>query len=580
MVADIDFPKYMKTILSKDTDEARVSRRAFGLPLNASRSRGLMTTLSSKEPIAGPLISLLAQRFYHFIWRFRFTLREINDSHADKTDLLAKTALLCTICLKYVLAERPSPLDLVGSLSRPMPESAADPSLYTTLRALEYEREEKELVITQSEREEFREAALNSIQGWLERALEGTQKVDDFSNVWWALREGLCAGSDPFMSLIGPVAKKYGSALPPPQGVTRKSFVPEIYTDTRCGAYILSNIHAIIREGPPLDTKLEKNLDTIVTNMLKTLMENAESKNLYLASVQHEGLTRALSLSAEKQFRKMRVKGQINLADFKPVGDFVCVEPGITHRIGQLKDWLKSTEVKNGRGAVLFYGASSTGKSFLVEQFFKVFGRTSQYSENQLICASETRPVDVLAHVAKISANHAPGSPIPFILLDEFDVEMAESLYPSLLVLLEKGFLERNRELKSFVLFLAGGKHGSVEGLRQFLAENQKKKKAQKGIDVYNRIDRDHKIGLPMDLYRNKNLRMMVGLSVLLQEFGPSIKVSTSLLLHIREMRVDQGEGVRQFKSLKGDVEKSSDGTLVLRGDLGPTNPITVVAGK
>src|SRR6185312_5093621 len=102
----------------------------------------------------------------------------------------------------------------------------------------------------------------------------------------------------------------------------------------------------------------------------------------------------------------------------------------------------------------------------------------------------------------------------------------------------------------------------------------------QKGIDVYNRIAPSHKIGLPGDLYRNKNLRMMVGLSVLLQHFGAPANVSTAVLLYIREMRVDQGEGVRQFKSLKDDVRKDTNGNLVLTNDPNTKSPIILVASK
>lgn len=580
VAADVDLPKYIRPMLIKDTKDARLLRQAFGLPLNIGRAHSLMATMSLKERIAAPLISMIAQRLYHFIWRFQFTLRELNDLHDNKSELQDKVAKLCTLCLQYALAQRPSLQDLAGSTSRPIPESAADPSVYAMLRALEYEREEMQLITT-SELDGFRKPALALIHGWLTRVLGDKQKADDYSNAWWALREGLCADGDSFSNLVGPVIKKFGIAQPPPSHVINKSFVPEIYDASRCAAYIIANIHAIIREGPPLEEALEKDLDTIVNRMVRVLMEHPDSKNLYLASVYHEGLTHVLSFSAEKQFRRMRREGKINLADFKPVGDFVCVEPEITRRIGQLKDGLKSAEAKKTRTAVLFYGASSTGKSFLVEQFFREFGRDAVYSANQFICKPETKVDDVKKFIAGIATSQAAGTPTPFILLDEIDVEMTGgSLYPNLLDMLDKGFLEKSCELSSFVLFLAGGKHGSVEEFRKFLVQNQKKKTYQKGIDVYNRIAPSHKIGLPGDLYRNKNLRMMVGLSVLLQHFGAPAKVSTSVLLYIREMRVDQGEGVRQFKSLKDDVKKDANGNLVLTNDPNTTSPIILVASK
>ncbi len=576
---DIEFTKYIKGILTSDTTKNRLVRRAFGLPVEIGRSRSLMDIVALRENISAPLISLLAQRIYHFLWRFQFSLDEIDDSHTDKPDLLAKVALLSTICLEYVLAQRPSLLDLDGSISRSIPESAADPSLYTVLRALEYEREEqKALVISASQREAYRRSALEFIYEWLTQALQDKQKVDDPSNAWWALREGLCADSS-FVSLVEPTIKKFGAAQAPAAEVIKKSFVPEIYKPDRCAAYIISNIHGIFREGPQLDKNVEKQLDLVLNNMLKTLMASADSKNLYLASVHYEGLSCALSFSPEKQFRTMRDKGQIDLADFRPIGDFVCVDLDITRKIRQLKDWLTSVSGKKGRGAILCYGSSSTGKSFLIEQFFKEFGQADQFEVNRLICQPETT-VDDIKKLMTETATRDSGASIPFILLDEFDVEMRRSLYPSLLALLEKGSLGKTADSNGFVLFLAGGKHGSVEALREFLVTNQKKPKFQKGIDVYNRIAPGQKIGLPADLYRNKNLRMMVGLSVLLRHFGSPITVSMSVLLFIREMQVDQGEGVRQFNSLKDDVVKDSEGILVLRSEPDPKKPIRVTLGR
>lgn len=69
---------------------------------------------------------------------------------------------------------------------------------------------------------------------------------------------------------------------------------------------------------------------------------------------------------------------------------------------------------------------------------------------------------------------------------------------------------------------------------------------------------------------------MMTGLSVLLDSFSAPLNLSTEVLQHIRDMRVDQGQGVRQFAGLPDQVEFDVNKALVLRGSPSADKVITV----
>jgi len=224
--------------------------------------------------------------------------------------------------------------------------------------------------------------------------------------------------------------------------------------------------------------------------------------------------------------------------------------------------WLKSPTNRKTRASILVYGASSTGKSFLVEQLFSAFDQKDVYKDRRIQCLPSVNLQAELKDTFDRIAAAPPDSSPPFLFIDEVDVEFPASIYPSLLTLLEKGEIGGARiNSEAFVLFWAGGKHGSVGAFKTFLAKKQKSPKFEKGFDMFNRAK--HRIDLPASLIRDKNQKLLLGLAALLKRFTPPIRVDRSIVGYLRNMPMAEKGGVREFENFSSRV-KDESGVLCL----------------
>ncbi len=165
------------------------------------------------------------------------------------------------------------------------------------------------------------------------------------------------------------------------------------------------------------------------------------------------------------------------------------------------------------------------------------------------------------AELARAVAD-AAGSPqaLPFIFLDEADVELPESLFPMLLRLADTGKIRDGvPELPAFVLFWGGGKCESVERLRQFLRERQRSKAFEKGLDVFNRTT--HRVELSPRLLKHRSHKVALGLSQILRRYPPPVRVDWRIVTALREARVG---GVREFKTFAERTVQTADGLITL----------------
>jgi hypothetical protein len=230
----------------------------------------------------------------HLLWRLELTLRYIPGDWAKEGRKRAAT--IRSICDPHLLARQPTLRDiaLVFKFSvdqAAFAESATDPTLYSVLRAFEYTRfhlpPDKS-----SGTQTARHAALEFLHQYLRDLLDATRPliIHDSSNAWWAVRTGFCEGDDRFRTLLPEIAAKYGDVTAPPSSVSRRAAVPEIYKPLRTASYTLSNAQAIVEHGHDLDAALIDEIHRIIHVMLNRLLVERWSKQLYLASVHHEGL--------------------------------------------------------------------------------------------------------------------------------------------------------------------------------------------------------------------------------------------------------------------------------------------------
>ncbi len=552
-----DLLKYLGLFLGDISPKGKFLRQAFGLPGDVSRGRSLRKLLSWNEPSLQPIVSVYAQRIHQFLWRANYTLNKIDVDW--KTEAISRIESVSELCRPYLLTERPTLMDLALALDlkselKWFSESAADPTLFAVLRAYDYP--EAQLPLPDAEQQTLKEKALTFILQYLIDLVAHRRPIDDSSNAWWALRLGLESGDARFVELVKNFVDMFPKPEFPSAEVRSLSVVPEIYTELRTSAYTLSNIEAILKSDVVLTQDIRSQLQAIMNNAAQKLLL-APSDNLYLACVHCEGLRNYLDY-AENEYIASKMHGcRLALSDFRPVGEFVCVDPALELDIRGLLSWLSSdANVRKNRTSVLVYGSSSTGKSFLVKQFFSAFGQENVYTQRHIVCAPG---MDVPAAVKGALATIAPASPggcPPFLFLDEVDVEFSTSIYTSLLTLLDKGEVGGTSVgVDELVLFWAGGKHGTVQALKTFLEKKQKSKQFEKGIDMFNRSKR--RLDLPSSLIRNKNQKLLLGLAAIVKQFGSPIKVDRSVVAYLRNMPMLQG--VREFETLGSRFKREAD---------------------
>jgi AAA ATPase-like protein len=571
---DADLLVFISPILTQDKGRNKSLRRAFGFPAKVQLSRKLHGLLASPEPSLRPLISVCAQRIYQFAWRLKATVREIDASWRE--DVMPRIEAAQRICEPHLVAKWPTLLDLSGALKSqsdftPIIESAADPTLFAVLRAFGYNEEDQPLAVKESELKELQQSALEFLFRYLQDVIEKKRSVDDSSNIWWAVRVGLCEGDERFLKLIDSIAEGFRKTIVPGPQIQTRSVVPEIYKDVRTASYTLSNIQAILEAGVKIDDASLESLKKILQVMINVLVKTPHSTNLYLASAHYEGLRNYVDYSEDQFFANKVRDNTLKFEDLTPLVDYACGDPGLEEQIRDVRSWLEKKPAR--RNSLLVYGASSTGKSFLVEKLFKQFEQERYFEGSRIVCAPDLDFPSALRKVAEDIYDRQSESYPPFLYIDEIDVEFPVSIYPQLLRLLDKGAVEGfDKTLDRFVLFWGGGKHGSVENFKKFLTKYQKLRKFEKGLDFYNRAKK--RIDLPFSLFRNKNHKIMVGVAEIAKKFGLPIQVSRNVISELKYLLAERG--AREFGPFVERLELDNS-IVVIRGEPASGNPLTVI---
>jgi hypothetical protein len=567
-VGDTKFQDYLISILRDESPKQETLRRAFEFPSQVNLRQDLTSLLESQELSLMPLKNVCAQRLYHLLWRFKFTVEEIDAEWRE--EVLQKTRSLLLLVDPYLTARRPNLLHVKAALEFAgdpvyFSESVADPMLFAALRAFEYDELREPLPIPDEQRLRFKKETLDFIFVYLSEVLSRQREIDDSSNAWWAVRVGVESGEERFQPLIRIILDRFPSVVAPRDEIRKKSTVPEIYTRLRTSAYTLSNIQAILEQNFALEAELKKQLDAMIQELLTILQDTPRSNNLYLASVHYESLRNYLDYEEFKLIADIVTSGRLQLSEFSPVGEFVCADSTLSETLSELKTWLLSDDVRGHRQSVLIYGPSSVGKSFLIEQLFKEGKQKHLFKDRQVICTPDVDVIGRIASIAsEISSSPTVGVP-PFIFLDEADTERKSSFFPNLIDFLDKGSIRDGApQLREFVLFWGGGKYGSVDNLRNVLEHQQENGPLQKGFDVFNRAK--FKINLPAALLRNKNLKLLLGLAGILRFFNKSqLTIDTSVFTWLRNMPLAFGTGVRQFGNIVRKL-KLEDGIVRVPG--------------
>lgn len=569
---DGDLLSLLKPILGGISPKNATLRQAFGFPATVAASRNLASVLSSSELSFRPIISIYAQRIYQFLWRCEYTVKEID---ADwREEALSKIGFLSQLCEPYLLNQRPTLVDLSSALQHKanlgrFSESAADPTLFAVLRAFDYA--EAGITVSENTKQQMKANALSFIYDYLMAVVTEGKRIDDSSNVWWALRLGLESDDTRFDELVEKLLNLFSKPVVPSVEVKNLSLVPEIYTELRTSAYTLTSLQAILEAKIKLDKGLRSRLRTLIDNAVQKLVKTQPSLNLYLACVHYEGLRGYLDC-IEQEYIASKMKGSIlKLSDFKPVGQFVCGDETLDSQIREVVTWLKPKSTRKKRDSVLVYGASSTGKSFLIEQLFKEFGQESSYVQHRIVCEPSVDVPAVLKNIFDSFSTGSSGAMPPFLFLDEADVVFPKSIFTTVLPLLEGSTLGGSPVTPdSFVLFWAGGKHGSLQAFRTFLVKNQRSKEFEKGFDLFNR---GKQLNLPASLIRNKNQKLLLGLAALAKRFDPPFKVDNSVLRSLRNMSMSDKQGARTFTSFAERCQ-DCDGVVCLKDEEKRGNPI------
>ncbi len=294
---------FLHPILVGGTPQAASLQAAFGLP-TGDRANQLYELVKGGGERMTPFLGLVAQRLNHLLWRLGYTLEYILHDWAKEGRRRAAT--IQTICDPHLLARQPTLRDMAlvfkFSVDQALfAESAPDPTLYAVLRAFEHTQPHLPPDM-RPDTQTARDAALDFLHQYLRDLLGATRPlIHDSSNAWWAVRTGFCAGDDRFRSLIPGIATKYGDVTAPPAEVSRRAAVPEIYKPLRTASYTLSNAQAIVEHNHNLDSGLVNQLHRVIHVMLNRLLVERWSKQLYLASVHHEGLRNFLDYVKDQQ---------------------------------------------------------------------------------------------------------------------------------------------------------------------------------------------------------------------------------------------------------------------------------------
>jgi hypothetical protein len=291
---------YLRALLRDATDTASLVRAGFGLPIAADAATEVADVLALDEPSTQPIINLLAQRLYHVLWRVEVSLRPIEAPWTRTA--VAKVRRLAALLQPDVLAQSPTLAHLRSALESGsdlavFAEPGPDPVLYAVLRALG-DAAEAQSVLTGRALEDARQLALDHLHATVERVLQGSQVVDDVSNVWWAARIGICRGDPRFRALLPDLADRLAVAPAPPAAL-RGTAVREIFTADRAQAYTLSNIQAIVEAAPDLDDALLVQLHVLVEDLCQRLLDTPPPEHFYLAAVHFEGLRNYLDYVAQ-----------------------------------------------------------------------------------------------------------------------------------------------------------------------------------------------------------------------------------------------------------------------------------------
>jgi len=305
--SDDDLLAYLRTVLDEKTDNAAFLRQIFGFPEEYKESHSLYELLSSNQPSIKPLLSIFAQRINHLLWRYDVTLKAIPDQWAEQAKEYSDS--VSYICHQYLLSRQPTLMDFLGietvsksdhdavllffeerlkTVSEPTPDAV----LYGVLRAIDYTENNEPLGIDDDTINQLMNEAYNFLYYYLKDLVTNNKRtIQDSSNAWWAVRKGLCYRDQRFLELLSLVADKYNDVtIPSKDHLSGLIAVPEIYKQIRTVSYTLSNIQAIFELDYELDKRLESQLHNIIQLMLRNLLRIPYSKQLYLASVHHEGL--------------------------------------------------------------------------------------------------------------------------------------------------------------------------------------------------------------------------------------------------------------------------------------------------
>ena len=378
---DVKLVEYLAPILQEKNEQSEMLRRALGFPANATLSRSLLKLLVSKEPSLSTLIRVCAQRIHQVLWRFKYTLQKIDEAWTDEE--LPKVAAFSNLCQPYLLALRPSLLDLETILASPSleskdigrhSESVADPVLYAVLRALEYNKEELSLRRSNSQLSKTEQSALDFLYRYLVKVCNDDLAIDDSSNAWWALRLGVESGDPRFPDLVGKLISAVPQIKTPSEEAKSASGTPEIYTPLRTSGYTVASISAMLETAcSKISGEVLAQLEVMNQELVKPLQETPPSKHLYLASVHYEGLRAYLDYLENREllFTALR-EGKVSISRFCPIGRFTCVDPDLENDVTGLRSWLARGKAKGKRTPFWSTAHLQPARHFWWNSFFVV----------------------------------------------------------------------------------------------------------------------------------------------------------------------------------------------------------------
>jgi hypothetical protein len=271
--------------------------------------------------------------------------------------------------------------------------------------------------------------------------------------------------------------------------------------------------------------------------LAKSLVDAPLSRNLYLACAHHEGLLNYVHYLSDRRFDELFAGPAFDPDSVSPVPAYVCVDKGLAQKIKEVDAIIASSVAKSSSKAraVLLYGKSSTGKSYLVEQWFKSYLPHIDFKERQILGtldrgAFETR-LEALLHAIPST------EPTPVLFIDEADAVHVQSIFPVLMTLFESGTAgTASMGARRPIIFWAGSNFGSIKALHSFLEAHSTDSKWEKGIDFVNR-------SMPLDfsfIPRDRTAVVAAALSEIKKQRG-LIAIDRSVLAWLRRARPPRG---------------------------------------